>query len=390
MTGASIVLAGGRSSRFGRDKLPSRSTAGRCWTTPSTRVRPIAAEIIVVAAPDADARRPRRRPRRPRSGRLRGPAGRRARGGSRPRTESIVVVVGGDMPTSSAPSSSRWSWRSTRVRRRRPRARRSPAAAPDGVRASRRCAAAGRAPRSGERRLRALIEALATPVIAETAWRALDPDGRDPARHRHRGRPGLTPSDRRTHEDPRRRKRRSSCLGGRSEAEEEVSPRTGSSVSFGTTGSECRSDDPEAGGGGGDPRAEAPLGEPARPIRLRWLLGPQAVEVLVHVDDRDGVHWVSPFRCPGSVPVRNRSIAPPAARHHRRPTPNRHRHASMPAARVSPRARAPRGRRPRRRTSRRPAPRRWRRRRGRTGRGRGPPGRPSCRPRSSRPRPRGG
>ena len=93
-----LVLAGGRSSRFGRDKLAERIDGRTLLDSAIDGVTPAATEILVVAAPDAA-------PDLPAGARLvhdpvafEGPlAGVAA--GLRAAHESIVLVVGGDMPT---------------------------------------------------------------------------------------------------------------------------------------------------------------------------------------------------------------------------------------------------------------------------------------------------
>jgi molybdopterin-guanine dinucleotide biosynthesis protein A len=93
-----VVLAGGRSSRFGRDKLAERIDGRTLLDSAIDGVTPASIEILVVAAPDAA-------PDLPAGVRLvhdpvafDGPlAGVAA--GLRAAHDSIVLVVGGDMPT---------------------------------------------------------------------------------------------------------------------------------------------------------------------------------------------------------------------------------------------------------------------------------------------------
>ena len=48
-----VVLAGGRSSRFGRDKLAERLDGRTLLTNAIDGVTPASTEILVIAAPDA-------------------------------------------------------------------------------------------------------------------------------------------------------------------------------------------------------------------------------------------------------------------------------------------------------------------------------------------------
>ena len=177
---SAVILAGGRSSRFGRDKLAEpidgRPLLGRVIDA----VRPFATEIIVVAAPG-------RTPALPEDGAItlvhdpvafEGPlAGLRA--GLAAAREPHVLVVGGDMPTlvGAVLQSMLAELDAPGVdvvvleHDRRPRplpmvVRREPA-----------LAAAERLVAAGERRLRSLPETVATRVIVpERTWRTLDPD----------------------------------------------------------------------------------------------------------------------------------------------------------------------------------------------------------------------
>jgi hypothetical protein len=110
-------------------------------------------------------------------------------------------------------------------------------------------------------------------------------------------------AERRTDEDPRRRKRGSSCFGGRSGGLRRRSAPVGIVL-------DCRDGGPggfetkgaaESGGQRRDPIAKAAL--PGRRGRSPLPgLGPKRLEVVIDVHDRDGVHGVSPFRYPGSIP----------------------------------------------------------------------------------------
>jgi molybdopterin-guanine dinucleotide biosynthesis protein A len=171
-----VILAGGRSSRFGRDKLAEPIDGRPLLTRAIDAVRPLATEILVVTRPDAapvvaDDVRIVHDPIA-----FEGPlVG--AGAGILAASESVVLLVAGDMPdlVGAVLGSMVHVLGSDdavvlehdgRARPLPMAVRRDPAlAAIDGLVVQ------------GERRLRALIEVLRTRTIAETAWRALDPDG---------------------------------------------------------------------------------------------------------------------------------------------------------------------------------------------------------------------
>jgi molybdopterin-guanine dinucleotide biosynthesis protein A len=173
-----LVLAGGRSSRFGRDKLAERIDGRTLLECAIEGVTPASTEILVIAAPDTA-------PVLPAGTRLvhdpvafEGPLAGVAAGLHAAR-ESIVMVVGGDMPTlvgavvESMLASLDDSGVEAVVLEHEGRARPLPMAL-------RREPALGSVDlllAAGERRLRALVETLETTVIPEATWRALDPYG---------------------------------------------------------------------------------------------------------------------------------------------------------------------------------------------------------------------
>lgn len=173
-----LVLAGGRSSRFGRDKLAERIDGRSLLSNAIDGVTPASTEILVIAAPDATLRIPAGATLIHDPVAFDGPlAGVAA--GLRAAHESIVFVVGGDMPTLvgavvesmlvslEAPGVDAVVLDHDGSARPLPVAlRREPAQE-----------AADRLLAGGERRLRALIEALGATVIPEPIWRALDPYG---------------------------------------------------------------------------------------------------------------------------------------------------------------------------------------------------------------------
>ncbi len=176
---SAIVLAGGRSSRFGRDKL-AEPIAGRALLLHAIdAVRPFASEVLVMVAPGA----------RPDV-----PAGVRIVADAKPfegplagllvglgaANEPIVLVTGGDMPELvggvleallipfDRPGTE------AAVLEQAGRARPLPMV----LRREVALDVAASLVANGERRLRVLVDALAAIVIAENVWRALDPGGK--------------------------------------------------------------------------------------------------------------------------------------------------------------------------------------------------------------------
>ena len=173
-----LVLAGGRSSRFGRDKLAERFDGRSLLSNAIDGVTPASTEILVIAAPGATLRVPARATLVHDPVAFEGPlAGVAA--GLRAAHESVVFVVGGDMPTlvgavvESMLAALDAPGVEAVVLEHDGRARPLPLA----LRRDPALDAADRLLADGERRLRALSEALATTVIPEPTWRALDPYG---------------------------------------------------------------------------------------------------------------------------------------------------------------------------------------------------------------------
>ena len=185
---AGSVLAGGRSSRFGRDKLRLALADGRPLIVHAVEpLRAVCSSVVVVAGTDASGFDglpadvlvvpDREAFGGPVAGLLAGltalalPAG------------SVVLVAGGDMPTMreavlmllsatlpAAPGSDC-------VRLALDDEMGPPAVMPCALRAGPAEAAARIALETGDRRLRGLLGRLATTVIASASWRGLDPDG---------------------------------------------------------------------------------------------------------------------------------------------------------------------------------------------------------------------
>ena len=175
---SAIVLAGGRSSRFGRDKLAEPIDGRPLLLRAIDAVRPIASEVVVVAAPGANpvvppdvmvARDPS-----PYEGPLAGLAA-----GLRAAREPVCLIVGGDSPSlvpgvlgSLVEALINDTIEAAALDddgRLRP--------LPCAVRRDAALEVAEWLLADGQRRLRLIFETLATHTIPEAAWRALDPDG---------------------------------------------------------------------------------------------------------------------------------------------------------------------------------------------------------------------
>jgi len=176
---SAIVLAGGRSSRFGRDKL-AEPLEGRALVDHAIEaVRSLASEVIVVVAPDAAPALPSGvrvvHDAAPFEGPLAG-----LLAGLGTARETVVLVTAGDMPELQGnvaealldAVAARGVDAAVLEDAGRPRPLPMAIARDPARRAAERLIA------GSERRLRALVEALATTVIAEASWRALDPEGR--------------------------------------------------------------------------------------------------------------------------------------------------------------------------------------------------------------------
>ena len=177
-TVGAIVLAGGRSERFGRDKLAEIVDGRRLVHHAIASVQAVAPEVVVAAplrtTPEMPAGVVLVRDDRPFEGPLAG-----LLAALRAATAEHLVVVGGDMPGLQASvaealldelRSGAWA----AVLEQAGRARPLPMAIDREV--------AYRTTRelfdSGERRRRALSDALEAVVIPEAVWRALDPQAR--------------------------------------------------------------------------------------------------------------------------------------------------------------------------------------------------------------------
>jgi molybdopterin-guanine dinucleotide biosynthesis protein A len=174
-----IVLAGGRSSRFGRDKLVEPFAGQTLLERAVAGVAPLAQETIVVVAPDESRRVPEGAIAVSDPTSFEGPLVGLLTG-LRRAADPVVIVAGGDMPTM-LPSVLAWLVDrlddpaiDAAVLDHAGRARPLPGA----LRTAPATAAAERLVGAGERRLRAVYDALVTAVIDEAIWRQLDPEGR--------------------------------------------------------------------------------------------------------------------------------------------------------------------------------------------------------------------
>ncbi len=173
-----IVLAGGRSSRFGRDKLAEPIDGRSLLDHVITAVRALTDDIVVVVAPGASPVVPAlvvlTHDEREFEGPLVGLAA-----GLAVTTADRVIVVAGDMPTLVPAVLGRLVARlgpdadsailETSGRR---------AILPMALATSPAAAAVQRLVAAGERRLGALLDVLDPAVIPEADWRFDDPDGR--------------------------------------------------------------------------------------------------------------------------------------------------------------------------------------------------------------------
>lgn len=179
MTGrtSAIVLAGGRSARFGRDKLVEPIDGRPMLDHVIERVRAVATDVVVVGRSDAPATAQDAfrvvGDDRPFEGPLAGlGAGLRALD---PAVERVLVVAG-DMPTLVPAVLARLVAGLDAHQAAVLADDGGPRPLPMALRRSVGSAAADRLLDDGERRLRALLEVLEIHVIPPATWRAIDPD----------------------------------------------------------------------------------------------------------------------------------------------------------------------------------------------------------------------
>ena len=176
---SAIVLAGGRSSRFGRDKLVEVVGGRSLLEHAIAGVAPLASETIVVVAPDESRSVPAGTTLVSDPTSFQGPLVGLLTG-LRRAAHPVVLVAGGDMPSMvpavlamlvdglADPAIEAVLLEQGGHGRPLPGALRTEAAT----------VAAERLVAAGERSLRALYEAIPTAGVAEPTWRALDLDGR--------------------------------------------------------------------------------------------------------------------------------------------------------------------------------------------------------------------
>jgi molybdopterin-guanine dinucleotide biosynthesis protein A len=174
-----IVLAGGKSSRFGRDKLAEPLLGRPLLHHAVAAVQAVATDVIVVVAPEATIDPPAGARVVHDARAFEGPLAGLAAGLAAldPAVDRLVVVAG-DMPSLEPTVLTRLIEAlgpSNEVALLELDGRALPL--PMALRPAAAMAVAGRLLASGERRLRALAEALAAHVIAEATWRLDDPGG---------------------------------------------------------------------------------------------------------------------------------------------------------------------------------------------------------------------
>ncbi len=176
-----IVLAGGRSSRFGSDKLVARVDGERLLDRSVAALAGLVTEIVVVSEPGATRELPGDVPvpvrlvtdPEPFGGPLVG-----LLAGLEAAREPLVLALGGDMPAAVPAVLGLLVARLASDEARaatvlEARGRQVPL--PLVVRTGAATDAARQLLGDGERRLRAILERLATTAIAEVEWRPLDP-----------------------------------------------------------------------------------------------------------------------------------------------------------------------------------------------------------------------
>jgi molybdopterin-guanine dinucleotide biosynthesis protein A len=174
---SAVVLAGGRSSRFGRDKLAEPIGGTPLLRRAIGAVRPLANEVLVVAAPGADPDLPDdvdlvHDPvafEGPLSGLVAGLEGAH---------EPIAIVVGGDSPSlvGAVLASMLDRLAEPGIQAVVLQHEGRPRPLPIVVRRAPALLHARELFESGERRLRAILDRLEADVIPELVWRELDPD----------------------------------------------------------------------------------------------------------------------------------------------------------------------------------------------------------------------
>jgi molybdopterin-guanine dinucleotide biosynthesis protein A len=205
MTGrtAAIVLAGGRSSRFGRDKLSEQIGAGSMLEAATGAVAALSTDTVVVTEPDSARLLPAgaRRVADPRP--FEGPLAGLAAGLGALGTETDrALVIGGDMPTLVPEVLGRLLEELGTHEAAVLADDDGPRPLPMAVRPEPARSATERLLARGERRLRALLAELDVAVVPPDDWRRDDPHA---ATLRDVDTPADLPAQMQTHDDPRRR-----------------------------------------------------------------------------------------------------------------------------------------------------------------------------------------
>ena len=180
-----IVLAGGRSTRFGSDKLAATLGERTLLERSCAAIAAIAGDVVVVLGPADERVLPAvpgtalrvARDARPGEGPLAG-----LLAGLEIAAEPLAIVVGGDMPTldpavlailARAIAADQASVDAVALAQRG-----EPRPLPMAIRTGAATVAARRLLGDGERRLRALLAAVPSRLIEEADWRPLDPEAR--------------------------------------------------------------------------------------------------------------------------------------------------------------------------------------------------------------------
>jgi molybdenum cofactor guanylyltransferase len=198
---AAIVLAGGRSTRFGRDKLSEQIGEGSMLEAAIAAVAALSTDTVVVTEPGSARTVPAGARRvadpRPYEGPL---AGLAAGLGALGIETDRALVIGGDMPTLVPEVLGRLLLELGTHEAAVLADDDGPRPLPMAVRPEPARNATGRLLARGERRLRALFAELDVAVVPSDEWRRDDPDA---ATLRDVDTPGDLPAETQTHDDPR-------------------------------------------------------------------------------------------------------------------------------------------------------------------------------------------
>jgi molybdopterin-guanine dinucleotide biosynthesis protein A len=178
-----VVLAGGRSSRFGRDKLREPYLGAPLLHKPILALASVCAEVLVVVSPSGDPDLPKGLPLLLQRDLAEGEGPLVALSHALANVHTpLALVAGGDMPRLARPVLLEMlrvageAGVDAVVLQEGERSRPLPAV----LRLGRARPVAAGLVRGGERRLRTLLDALRVAVLDEATWRALDPAGGTP------------------------------------------------------------------------------------------------------------------------------------------------------------------------------------------------------------------